>query len=179
MAETAEARAKRLEYGRQYRERNRERLRARAREYYQKSKANVLANEKTKRAENKAKGLRSDGKPLKPKLSDNPHYHRDRARKRNFTLRIRAIQNLGGECVRCGYDDITRPGVFAFQVDHIEPIRAPRNRTKGQVAIREAARGNTDNLQLLCANCHAIKTIDEDKTWLDSQEIVEEQIKLF
>lgn len=75
-------------------------------------------------------------------------------------IRTRAIQALGGRCAHCGYDTV----LAILQLDHIEPRRGRRTGSDGYRQKREwirASRGDTQGLQLLCPNCHAIKTIAE------------------
>lgn len=73
------------------------------------------------------------------------------------SLRQKAIQTLGGVCVRCGYADAR-----ALEIDHIEPLRNSKRQLSQAQMLVDILRGNIDNLQLLCANCHAIKTYEED-----------------
>jgi len=69
------------------------------------------------------------------------------------------IQSLGARCVRCGYNEDLR----ALQLDHIiGDGKEDRNRIGSKIAryyvhhLEEAAK----ILQVLCANCHAIKTFE-------------------
>lgn len=72
---------------------------------------------------------------------------------------------LGGKCCRCGYMENNA----ALQIDHIEPILRGSKETKSsyscQQLVNRIARGleGIENLQLLCANCHSIKTYEEDR----------------
>jgi len=72
----------------------------------------------------------------------------------------RAFELLGGKCAHCGYNE----NIVALQIDHIEPQLAPRDKSWGSFRIINGlARGTMtiDGLQLLCANCHAIKTYED------------------
>jgi len=72
-------------------------------------------------------------------------------------IRQKAIQALGGACILCGYTDVR-----ALEIDHIIPMRNAKRRMNQVSLFLAVIRGETDNLQLLCANCHAIKTYDEN-----------------
>jgi len=83
-------------------------------------------------------------------------YDRERWRRRRRT----AINGLGGCCVRCGFDDWR-----ALQVDHIQPLMRT-SKHDGELSrdvIRRIERGDTGNLQLLCANCNWIKRYENDE----------------
>jgi hypothetical protein len=82
---------------------------------------------------------------------------------KNHRVRLRnaAISAMGGKCEHCGFDN-----PVALQFDHIEPLL---RRTSGVGKAHNADRlyraicdGHTDGLQLLCANCHIIKTRTAD-----------------
>jgi 5-methylcytosine-specific restriction endonuclease McrA len=64
---------------------------------------------------------------------------------------------MGGRCVACGMTDIR-----ILEFDHILDKRvAPRvTEANGQALVYQVLAGNTDNLQLLCPNCHALKTLN-------------------
>ncbi len=80
----------------------------------------------------------------------------EKVRERILRLRREAIEFLGGSCTMCGISDIR-----VLEIDHINGGgRAERTKLTGQVfhyAILNGKR-RTDDLQVLCANCHAIKT---------------------
>jgi 5-methylcytosine-specific restriction endonuclease McrA len=76
-------------------------------------------------------------------------------------LRAKAIARMGGRCVHCGFDD-TRALVF----DHVKPMRRGLNgkhksAQTGDKTHRVVLKGSKA-YQLLCANCHAIKTRQDD-----------------
>jgi 5-methylcytosine-specific restriction endonuclease McrA len=94
----------------------------------------------------------------------NYYRHREelkpRIQKRNLKLRLGAIIVLGGKCTQCGYYKDDR----ALQIDHILPILLGRRRDEmrhSQQFHLDIINGERDNLQLLCANCHAIKSDSE------------------
>lgn len=66
-----------------------------------------------------------------------------------------AFRFLGGRCVRCGCEDWR-----CLQIDHIEGDGY--RQTHKRQDQRRAAKGDIEGLQLLCANCHAIKTHEVD-----------------
>ena len=72
-------------------------------------------------------------------------------------LRMKVIEHLGGECVDCGFDDPR-----ALDIDHIEPIRGKRESSK--YYLYRSILDDGEGFQLLCANCHRIKT-SEDFNW--------------
>ncbi|HYB01840.1 MAG TPA: hypothetical protein VED37_16590, partial [Ktedonobacteraceae bacterium] len=61
-----------------------------------------------------------------------------------------------GVCVLCGYADIR-----ALHVDHIIPLCNATHRQNETSLFLAIIRGEAGNVQLLCANCHAIKTYNE------------------
>lgn len=68
------------------------------------------------------------------------------------------IASLGGRCARC---DITDPRVL--EIDHIDgskKLRPPHRNYSTPVRVKLWAR-EMDNLQVLCANCHRIKTWED------------------
>lgn len=77
-------------------------------------------------------------------------------------IRERIIVALGSRCRECGYDRDIR----ALQVDHIKNDgRAHRDRSAGNgpryyLAIEKDA---MHTVQVLCANCHAIKTAEHHR----------------
>lgn len=98
-------------------------------------------------------------------------WQRNWNRKKNIEWRKGAITILGGSCVSCGYND----SMYALEIDHIDPQllnnstrinkHGQTKYTHGTALARAIVRGyiTTDGLQLLCCNCHAIKTLTEDK----------------
>lgn len=93
-----------------------------------------------------------------------------RAKKR---LRLEVINALGGQCARCGIDDKR-----VLEVDHIhgdgsEQRRrnpAERNRATYWLNLLKAIQAGDIRVQVLCANCHRIKTWEAG----DNGEVVED-----
>lgn len=89
-------------------------------------------------------------------------FQRAWARQRRFLRKQKVVALLGGQCARCGYKD----HIEALQVDHILPTcrtRAERFKTTGHVEYKKILDGvvSIGDVQLLCANCHAIKTFGD------------------
>ena len=71
--------------------------------------------------------------------------------------RQRAIAILGGKCVRCGFNDWR-----ALQIDHINGGGNQEIKQIGATGILgKVLRGETEDYQLLCANCNWIKRYEE------------------
>lgn len=78
-------------------------------------------------------------------------------RRHRLSIREKAISILGGKCVECGESRIR-----TLHIDHIEPVRRKDNTEhKAHAVALSVTKGVKDNLQILCANCHAIKTYNE------------------
>lgn len=99
----------------------------------------------------------------KKRYATDPEYAnqiKDGARKYRHKMRYLAMLALGGVCVQCGYDNPR-----ALEFDHVnnDGSKDRRSGTKSdsynRVQIHKAiAAGERDDIQLLCANCHRIKT---------------------
>lgn len=90
-------------------------------------------------------------------------YQRVAHRKYRIINKLKVVELLGGKCVRCGYKEDVR----ALEIDHIVPLRRGN---KGSLSTEKGARlhqlilmGKIDltDLQLLCSNCHSIKTYED------------------
>ena len=76
-------------------------------------------------------------------------------------LRERVIEALGGKCTKCGFSDHR-----CLQIDHIIPCG-----TRGRVSnvtlllriLKAIKHGESHNYQLLCANCNAIKRVENNE----------------
>jgi len=96
------------------------------------------------------------------------------ARLGNLRKRITSIDTLGGECVVCGNRDLR-----VLQIDHVIPTKLSHDRTAGarrrEHERRAIARGEVDlgTLQVLCANCHCIKTHADNGALIASMTVEE------
>lgn len=116
----------------------------------------IRENPEKNTASRKASNARAKAKkPIKqkmPRVRSAKSLVEDRAKNR-----LAAISALGGACVRCGISDDR-----VLEFDHITPLRRRSSGVKSksqESEIRKIARGQVvDGVQLLCANCHRIKT---------------------
>ena len=83
---------------------------------------------------------------------------------RRWLARMECIERLGGRCVRCGYASDLR----ALQFDHVDPSMKIKNISaylasgwaKGG-GLKPYLLAELQKCQLLCATCHAIKTVED------------------
>jgi len=79
--------------------------------------------------------------------------------KQRAKYKIMVLEMFGGGCMMCGFNNI-----LALQLDHIIPLRRGCDKSRGvdsgTALWRKVAVGilPKEDVQLLCANCHAIKT---------------------
>ena len=82
----------------------------------------------------------------------------DRQRKYNARDREKTITILGAKCARCGIVDKR-----VLEIHHINGDgnrdRAERGRRS---VLQDVIKGITEPYELLCANCHLIKTFTKD-----------------
>ena len=109
-----------------------------------------------------AKGTRC---PHSKTKEDYLAYHRNWRRLRAWVRRLDAIVHLGGRCAICGYAS----HLDALQIDHIVPARRRRGESKFNSSVWWVRSWSTilkmlEGCQLLCANCHSIKTRQEART---------------
>ena len=77
-------------------------------------------------------------------------------------LRERVFDELGRECVRCGFGDVR-----TLQIDHVNNDGADHRRKhkagSGQYMadILRSVKANEGKYQILCANCNVIKVAEE------------------
>lgn len=106
---------------------------------------------------------------------NNPDYNLQQAKNsadRRRARRLQAIEALGGKCLVCGFDDER-----ALQFDHIIPVRRREAGTRNHggclqsFEFKAIIEGEEHQIQLLCANCHAIKTSqDRANNWHKEKE---------
>ena len=83
-------------------------------------------------------------------------------------LRAAAIAAMGGKCARCGFDDER-----CLQFDHRVPLHRGKNgmsskdetSDKTYKAVLDGARAT---YELLCANCHCIKTREDHRNGVEA-----------
>jgi hypothetical protein len=82
-------------------------------------------------------------------------YARKKHTRNYHELRAQAVHILGDACLQCKNDDYR-----VLQIDHINGGgREDRKRLRADGIFRSIIKnGHQDKYQLLCANCHAIKT---------------------
>jgi RNase P subunit RPR2 len=74
----------------------------------------------------------------------------------NAKRRAEFIAELGGACVRCGFDDPR-----ALQIDHVNGGGIAELRTLSGTKYFAKVRANPGDYQLLCANCNWIKRAEQ------------------
>jgi 5-methylcytosine-specific restriction endonuclease McrA len=84
--------------------------------------------------------------------------------KNRQNLRRKAIEKLGGKCVRCGFYD-ERALVFDHKNSDGHTERKGVNPSKySKKLCQQIIAGARDDIQLLCANCNLIKE-KEEREW--------------
>ncbi|MDE2095668.1 MAG: hypothetical protein KGL39_00295 [Patescibacteria group bacterium] len=131
---------------RRYRERHREELKAKDRKRYQRKKAEILRKAK----------YDEDGNIKQSYLDGLENWKKRRAESRK-QIRLTLITLLGGKCCRCGFDDIR-----ALCIDHIngQGGKERKGRKNLYAYYRAILTRNGEGCQILCANCNAIKRIE-------------------
>lgn len=76
-------------------------------------------------------------------------------RKRTYELRMAVIAKLGGSCSECGNQDSR-----VLQIDHIGGGGSVDRATKHRTTLWNEILNGKNGFQLLCANCHCIKTFE-------------------
>jgi len=82
-------------------------------------------------------------------------------KKKLVEARIKVAEMFGNKCAHCGYDK----NILVFQIDHIKPIlrKVGEADPHEHIWLKLAAGSiKPDGLQMLCANCHVIKTLTID-----------------
>ena len=78
-------------------------------------------------------------------------------KKYHWEKKLAILQDLGGKCVQCGNDDIR-----VLDIDHIDSTKKKRPKTTYTWSYRiKEWQANMENLRLLCANCHRIRTWEQ------------------
>lgn len=100
--------------------------------------------------------------PYKDKKIAN-EYARKYQNARHIRIRNEVLDLMGGKCVTCKIDDKR-----VLEIDHIVEILRGRNnipKVSSWALISKIYQGREDmsKLQLLCANCHMIKTVNAQR----------------
>lgn len=104
------------------------------------------------------KGGKSRWKWVRPKGVKPPSANNVHRRKYVNAVRLKIINLLGGKCVGCGY----KKDVRALQIDHINSDgKIDRIYTGGSYYHNIMNKLKSGRYQILCANCNAIKRIEE------------------
>lgn len=76
---------------------------------------------------------------------------------RNYMMRkkMSVFDKLGGKCAECGFDDWR-----TFHIDHINGGGNQERKKLHRTTIWTKILEGSDEYQLLCANCHCIKSHD-------------------
>lgn len=151
-----------LAYMRQYQIKNRDRLNAEDREKYYKNREYHLQYAKQYRKNNRE--LLTEKQRIYYKLNKEriSEYERIRHRKKGQDMKLKVFQLLGNKCARCGLTDER-----VFQLDHVNGdgahYRENRHRRRAYIIYESILSGEERLIdhQILCANCHMIKTLEE------------------
>ena len=79
------------------------------------------------------------------------YFNRETSAEAHKRLRAELIISRGSKCEHCG---IKKDNFSFFDLDHMTPIRSRKRRIL-------SSRRNFPKLQVLCPNCHRLKTMEE------------------
>jgi len=159
---------KRDKYWVKYRKNNKEKVRDCHRRWYMKNRDRVLLKEKErhnqlslqdkeKYTEDKRKYyLKNRDKILAERKKNSKRYNK-KQRELSKKWRIKAIEFLGGKCIRCGFSDIR-----ALQIDHING-GGNHDFAGSKTFHKKVIQDNKKTFQLLCANCNWIKRAENNE----------------
>ncbi len=83
--------------------------------------------------------------------NDRRRYIIEAVAKRRKKIRLKAVEHLGGKCIRCGYNKY--PEVLEFH--HRDPLKKEFNvSSKGHCRSWERVQKEIEKCDLFCANCH-------------------------
>ena len=92
------------------------------------------------------------------KYLGNKQAHINSVAKRRKQIKIMAVKHMGGKCIKCGY--FRYPEVLEFH--HKDPSTKEFNLgLNGLTRSWERTRKEIEKCDLLCANCHREKHVDE------------------
>lgn len=85
--------------------------------------------------------------------------------RRNNVLKIKlwCIEQLGGECKECKTKDLNHPEIYDFH--HINGRNNDEKNRLTTILIKKWYKNQKipDDIELLCSNCHRIKTTQEER----------------
>ena len=89
-------------------------------------------------------------------------FQREWKRKCNLKNKLKAVEILGG---KCSYSGCNVTDFRCLHIDHITPKMGGTNSGSGINNSNMVVRGSltSNEVQLLCANHHAIKTYEQDR----------------
>ena len=91
---------------------------------------------------------------------DRREYNIAHVAKRRKEIRLKAIEQCGGKCIKCGYNKY--PEVLEFH--HRNPLKKDFNISKkGHCRSWERVNEEIKKCDLLCANCHRELHVELDK----------------
>lgn len=102
------------------------------------------------------KRVKTDPEQLKRKQKYSREAQQRLRAKRNAEVKLKLQELLGGKCVKCGNDD---PRLLDF--DHIDPMTKTMMLSQKLHLPWERLVEEARKCQLLCANCHRIKNIEQ------------------
>ena len=95
----------------------------------------------------------------------NAESNRERSRMHYRVWRKKALQIIGIACAKCGYSDSR-----ALQIDHVNGGGSKERKTKKldgykycRFVYNEVLNGKRSKYQILCANCNAIKRVENNE----------------
>lgn len=91
---------------------------------------------------------------------DRKKYFIEAVAKRRKKIRLKAIEHLGGKCIKCGYKKY--PEVLEFH--HRDPSKKDFNvSSKGHCRSWQRVEKEIEKCDLLCANCHREVHVEQRK----------------
>lgn len=143
----------------EYREKNRERILAYERKWYREHP------EKGKEYESHRNKEQRDKWQKEYKAKHKEHFRecaRLSALRRNAKARLEIINRLGGKCVKCGFSDIRALHIHhKFGGGNIERKFYGNGTAVTNYRYHQGLLEHLEDLELLCANCHAIVSWDK------------------
>lgn len=148
---------KQKEYNKRYYEKHRDEVRLKQKEAYMANRENYLAAQKIRSKKYYEKNKDEILERIRFRITNNVNGVRDRkllqARERWRRDRDTMFNALGGARCGCGFNDIR-----ALEIDHIKRGGKEHRSTFSNSAYRDYVVMHPQEFQVLCSNCHSIKT---------------------